>query len=157
MQTLGDYPPALQAYVSESARATLPSHEIPTEGLSNDIIFLIRTSNRIRSEDSNGDSNELTIDDQTIGGEDREHNRSLYKSLGSSPIRITKTEKQIDEAMQRSIKEFDLVGAARGYRMLILKPHPSIPISKFRTLRRPSSTPISCASYEPRQPPRRPR
>jgi hypothetical protein len=121
LQTLGDYPPALQAYVSESARATLPIHEIPTEGLPTDTKFLIRTSNRIRLEDSNGDSVELSFDDQTIGGLDKERTRALYKSLGSTPIRLTKTEKQINEAMQRSIREFELVGAARGYRMLILK------------------------------------
>jgi len=121
LQTLGDYPPALQAFVSESARATLPIHEIPTTGLPTDTKFLFRTSNRIRLEDSNGDSLELTIGDQTVSGQEKEYIKSLYKSLEATPIRMTKTQKQVNEALQRSIQEFELVGAARGYRMLILK------------------------------------
>ena len=121
LQRLGDYPPALQAFVSLSARITLPMHDIPTTGLPTDTKFLFRTSNRIRLEDSNGDSVELTIDDQTIGGEDRERTRSLYRALETTPIRLTKTEKQLNETMERWKREFELVGAARGYRMLILR------------------------------------
>ncbi len=121
LQRLGDYPPALQAFVSLSARITLPMHDIPTTGLPTDTKFLFRTSNRIRLEDSNGDSLELTIGDQTVSGQEKEYIKSLYKSLEATPIRMTKTQKQVNEALQRSIQEFELVGAARGYRMLILK------------------------------------